>query len=224
MKYTLAFLFCITISLTGVAQDSTRTDVNYTGSKPSDNDDKKEGFHKENFFTGGSVIISLSSYGTVLGADPVFGYSITDWLDAGVSLNFTYNSQRTYDFNGDVIEKDRQTILGPGVFVKVYPTDFLFVQAQYEDNFIADKQILVTSGFAGTFKTSASSFLTGIGYCGGREGTGSVFYYIAILADLGGNYYSPYLYHFSDGSTTIAPIFRAGLQIPLFQGNNGRRY
>jgi hypothetical protein len=218
MKYTLAFLFCVTISITGFAQDSTRTDVNYTESKHPDNDDKKGGFHKENLFTGGSVIISLSSYGTVLGANPVFGYSITDWLDAGVSLNFTFNSQRTYDYAGDVVEKDRQLILGPGVFVKVYPTDYLFIQAQYEDNFISDKQILVTSGYSGTFKTSAASYLTGIGYCGGREGKGSLYYYIAVLVDLGNNYYSPYLYHFSDGSTSIAPIFRAGLQIPLFQG------
>jgi hypothetical protein len=220
MKYILASLFCVIISLTAFAQDSTKP--RYTHS--TDDNEQSKGFHKENFFTGGSVIISLSSYGTVLGTNPVFGYSFSDWLDVGVSLNFTYNSERFYDYAGDVIEKDRELILGPGVFAKVYPTDFLFIQAQYEDNFISDKQTLVTSGYSGTFKTSASSYLTGIGYCGGREGKGSLYYYIAILVDLGGNYYSPYLNHFSDGTSSIAPIFRAGIQIPLFQGNNRGHY
>jgi hypothetical protein len=218
MKYILALLLCAIGSLTAAAQDSTKL-VRYTHSgSPSNNSQQSGGFHKENFFTGGSVIIAFSSYGTALGADPVFGYSINDWLDAGLSLNFLYNSQNTYDLNGDLTEKDRQTILGPGAFVKVYPTDFLFIQAQYEDNFITDKQILYTpySG-SGTFKVSASSFLTGLGYCGGRDGKGSLYYYLAVLVDLGGNYYSPYLNHFSDGTTTIAPIFRAGIQIPLFQ-------
>jgi hypothetical protein len=217
MKYTLAFLFCITISLTGFAQDSTKADAGYSENKPSDNDDKKS-FHKENLFTGGSVILSLSSYGTVLGANPVFGYSITDWLDAGVAFNFSYYSSRFYDpYTGAYIGRIRQTTLGPGAFIKVYPIDYLFVQAQYEDNFTSQNQT-DTYGNKSEISVSAPSFLTGIGYCGGREGTGSLFYYVAVLVDLGNNYYSPYLYHFSDGTTSIAPIFRAGLQIPLFQG------
>jgi hypothetical protein len=222
MKYLIALLLYINISLAGFAQDTTATPKYPNKMLGAKND---EGFNKENLFTGGSLTLGISSYGTVLGADPVFGYSVNDWLDAGIALNFTYNSQNVYDIYGDIVEKDKQTIIGPGAFVKIYPVNFLFIQAQFEHNFITDKASYPGSyGTSGTLNYDVTSFLTGIGYSGGREGKGSLFYYIAVLADLSGNYYSPYLNHFSDGTTSIAPIFRAGLQIPLFQGKHGGRY
>ena len=88
------------------------------------------GFKKSNLFTGGNVTASFYTGGTVLGVSPHFGYSITPWLDAAVSLNFIYTGQTDLYNN-----KMRQTNLGPGAFVRLFPTNFLFTQFQYEHNF-----------------------------------------------------------------------------------------
>jgi hypothetical protein len=217
MKYLIGLLICIGSSLSVLAQDT-------AGAAPApqftQNRPVQEGFQKQNLFTGGNVILSLSSYGNVLGANPVFGYSFNDWVEAGVSLNFSYLSQRYYDIYGDLTEKDQQTIIGPGAFVRLYPVSFLFLQFQYEHNFIHDKQTLYTPyAGSGYVNYDETSYLGGVGYCGGRGGKGSLFYYVAVFADFGGDIHSPYLYY-SGGSTYLVPIFRAGLQVPLFQGKN----
>ncbi len=210
-KIIIAAVVMSMLSLSVFAQD-----------KPRNGTDAKEGFDKANLFTGGDLILSFSSDGTVVGANPVLGYSFNNWLDAGISLNFIYSAYKDYDYNGYVIDKVHQTNLGPGVFVKVYPTDFLFVQGQYEDNFITQKVIYADGSATQTASVSAPSYLVGLGYSGGREGRRSLFYYISVLVDLGQSVYSPYLDHYSDGSTGITPIIRAGLQVPLFQGKNRR--
>ena len=65
--------------------------------KPVDND-RKGGFRKENLFTGGGLQLSFANSSFVGGISPVFGYSLTNWLDAGVVVNFTYasNNHVTY--------------------------------------------------------------------------------------------------------------------------------
>src|SRR5690349_14170841 len=101
-------------------------------------DEEQGGFRKENLFTGGSVTLSFFNGQTVLGANPVFGYKIADWVDAGVALNFLYNGSRDYyEFN----DKVRQTVVGPGVFTRIYPIKFLFIQGQFEHNFTTLKYI-----------------------------------------------------------------------------------
>src|SRR5690242_3931311 len=42
-----------------------------------------KGFKKENLFAGGSVTVSFFNGQTVLGADPMFGYKLANWVDAG---------------------------------------------------------------------------------------------------------------------------------------------
>jgi len=223
MKYLIALFVFVNMSLASLAQDTTGTQVpHYTQNHPADDNSSGDGhFHKENLFSGGSVTIALGSGGTVLGANPVFGYSINNWLDAGIALNFSYLSLHDYDQFGDLVETDKQTIIGPGAFIKIYPADFLFVQAQIENNYITDKVIDNQMGTSGSISYAVPAYLTGLGYCGGREGSGSLYYYISILIDLSNNLNSPYLYH-TNGSSIIQPIFRAGLQIPLFQGGKNR--
>jgi len=190
-------------------------------------DEKKGGFKKENLFTGGGAIVSVGSYNTVLGASPVLGYSITKWLDAGVVFNFTYGSSRDvfYDpYTGNYLvsdDKARQTVLGPGVFARVYPLKFLFINMQVEQNFITDK-IIYANGPTIRDKYSATSLLLGIGYSGGRQGIGDMYYYISIMGDFSGNKNSPYVGISESGKAVITPIFKAGLQIPLFQGRRNR--
>jgi hypothetical protein len=216
MKKIIIALLLMNISVAVVAQK-----------KSDDSQEETSGFKKENLFTGGDLELGFSTYGTDLGINPVLGYSINKWLDAGIAFNFDYNSEKYYDDFGNLYQTIRQTVYGPGAFLKFYPADFLFLQAQFEENFITEKYVVPGSNPVALPSATAPSFLVGIGYAGGREGTRSLFYYIAVLADVAGNANSPYLDHTynSDGtpaSSSIIPIIRAGLQVPLFQGRTDR--
>ncbi len=212
MKKVIIILTFITGFFAAKAQDEKKS-----------GDETKGKFKKENLFTGGGAIVSVGSYSTVLGASPVLGYSITKWLDAGVVFNFTYASSRYVYSNGLVSDdKIRETDFGPGIFARVYPLKFLFLNVQAEQNFISQKRIFANSPTE-KYKTSATSLLLGIGYAGGREGIGDMYYYISIMGDFSGNKNSPYVGISESGKAVITPIFKAGLQIPLFQGK-GNRY
>ena len=174
------------------------------------------GFKKENLFTGGSVSLSFGNNTFLIGGTPVFGYSLTRWLDAGLSVNFNYTSYRDYIQYDDRL---RQTIYGPGAFVKIYPVRFLFAQAQLEHNFINQKYLPPNNGLKESLNKEATSFLVGAGYTTNRNpGSGQSFFYVSILVDLMDNEYSPY----RDNLNRILPNVRAGVQIPLFQ--NADRY
>ena len=187
-----------------------------------ESDEKRGGFKKENLFSGGGAIVSVGSYSTLLGASPVLGYSITKWLDAGIVFNFNYASARYIYSNGVVSDiKSRQTVLGPGIFARVYPLKFLFLNMQAEQNYTTDKTIFPNTPTVKD-KYSATSLLLGVGYAGGRQGIGDMYYYVSINADFSGNINSPYVGISESGKAVITPIFKAGLQIPLFQGKRNR--
>ncbi len=175
--------------------------------------EKKGGFKKENLFVGGDVTLGFSNQYTALGISPYFGYSINKYLDVAASFNFNYTSQRDYVVYGD---KVRQTVYGPGAFVRVFPVKFIFVQAQYEHNFIKLKYLPAqNSGYlASTDRIDANSFLVGGGWAGGRNEYNKNFYYISVSWDLLRNSNSPYV----DGLGRAIPIFKAGYNIALFQG------
>ncbi|MBL7731207.1 MAG: hypothetical protein JNM88_08525 [Chitinophagaceae bacterium] len=183
-----------------------------------DKEEKEGPSFKENLFTGGSVSLTFFNNTFLIGANPVFGYSVADWVDAGIVVNYTYTSYRDYNFI--LNDKLRQKVYGGGGFVKLYPVRFLFLQAQYEYNFIRQKYIQGGTGYTERAKGEAPSFLVGGGYTSGREGRGGEpFYYLAVLFDVNRNILSPY----TDEYNNIIPIIRAGLQIPLFQGSEPRR-
>lgn len=189
------------------------------------------GFKKENLFTGGGIILSFSNYNTILGASPVFGYSVSKWLDAGILFNYTYSAQRHltyYDPNSGLSymtdDRLRQTTLGPGAFFRIYPVNFLFVQAQGEFNATTMKVFPANGGAVEKTKVTAPSFLVGAGYCSGREGSGTPFYYLSVMFDIAKDKNSPYVEVVSGGRVNILPIIKAGLQIPLFQGGRDRGY
>lgn len=211
MKNILLLLLTMTLSFHSFSQeDSLR--------KEQKEMEKKGGFKKDHLFTGGGITLSFSSNGTVLGASPVFGYSVAKWLDVGIVFNYIYATQRHYAvYSYD--DKLRQTIIGPGAFVKIYPVNFLFIQAQGEKNFI--KQTLIPDDNnipRENYKVSATSLLVGAGYCNGRDGMGDLFYYLSVLFDVAKNKNSPYVEQTQSGKVNVLPIIRAGLQIPLFQG------
>ncbi len=213
MKKMLAVLILLGVAHLSKAQDEENEKVV-----------KKGGFKKENLFTGGGAIVSLGSYSTVLGASPVIGYSINRWIDAGIVFNFTYAGSRPVYYypssNTYLVSDDklRQTVMGPGVFARLYPLKFLFINIQAEQNFITDKTIYANGGPTIKDKYSATSLLLGLGYAGGREGIGDIYYYISIMGDFSGNINSPYVGISESGKAVVTPIFKAGLHIPLFQG------
>ena len=183
-------------------------------------DEKKGGFKKENLFGGGDVSLGFSSYYTNLGASPYFGYSINKYLDVAASFNFNYISQRINDGYVDYGDKARQTVYGPGAFVRVFPVKFLFVQGQFEHNFVRLKYLPGASSpyLAYTDHQDANSFLLGAGYAGGRDKYNKSFYYFSVSWDLLRNSNSPYV----DNLGRAVPIIKAGYNIALFQGKKYR--
>ena len=184
--------------------------------KPAE--EKKGGFKKENLFVGGDITLGFGNSYTALGASPYFGYSLNKYVDVAVSFNFNYTSQRDFVVYGD---KVRQTVYGPGAFVRVYPLRFLFAQAQFEHNFLKVKYLPAdNSGYPpSTDHIDANSLLVGAGWAGGRSEDNKSFYYISISWDLLRNSNSPYV----DGLGRAIPIIRAGYNIALFQGGRYRR-
>lgn len=180
---------------------------------------EKKGFKKEKLFTGGSLTAGFSGYTTILGITPQFGYSLTNWADAGVTFNLNYTSIRDYSGFG-AGDKLRETVYGPGAFVRLFPVKFLFASAQYEYNMIHVKYIPANNGSleSDKYTLNANSLLLGAGYAGGREYGSNTYYYFSISWDVLGDKNSPYI----DGFGRSSPIIRAGYNIGLFQGRYRR--
>ena len=194
-----------------------------------DGDDaaEKKGFKKENLFTGGSVTLSFFNGQTVIGANPMFGYKLAEWVDAGLAFNYVYSGARDYQVFNDKI---RQTVIGPGVFTRLYPIRSLFVQAQFERNYSTIKYIYPGGAPTEKYKAEANSLLLGGGFAQGRERGSNTFYYISVLFDVLKNVNSPYVdvsYNPNNPAqqrVDIVPIIRAGVNVGLFQGRYRDRY
>ena len=187
----------------------------------------EKGLKKENLFTGGSLTASFFTGGSVLGASPVLGYKINDYLDGGVVLNYVYNGSRdVYEYN----VKLRQHVFGPGVFVRAYPLPFLFAQAQLEQNFTSINY--TTSGSANPtdkYRANATSLLLGGGLSTGRTKGSTTFFYFSVLADVLKDRNSPYVdistnFNTGEERIRIVPVLRAGLSVGLFQKRYGNEY
>jgi hypothetical protein len=180
-----------------------------------DKEDRNSSFKKENIFTGGTLNLSFGNNITALGLSPFFGYSINKYVDVAASVGVNYLSQRDYSFYNSN-DKLRQTIYGPGAFVRVFPLKFLFFQSQYEYNLIRYKYIPApNSGFTSEKrKLDASSMLLGGGFASGRDASNNTYYYFSILWDVANSINSPY----KDNLQRAIPIIRAGYNIALFQG------
>ncbi len=202
MKKTILFSLLTLLAIHSMAQ------------KEEDEDQKKPLFKKENFFTGGTVNLAFGNQSTTLGISPFFGYSINKYIDVAASVGYNYISQRDNLYLGD---KLRQTVYGPGAFVRLFPVKFLFAQAQYEFNFLRLKYIFPSNtGMPNEkYKFDAHSLLVGGGFASGRDFSDQKsYYYISILWDVANASNSPY----KDNLNRAVPIIRAGYNIALFQG------
>ena len=183
--------------------------------------EEKKGFKKENLFTGGSVSFGFgSAYGSSsfsAGVSPVFGYNVTNWLDAGIAVNYNYQSIRGYIVDGDRL---RQNQYGGGAFVKIYPVRFLFAQAQLEHNFVDYKYSPGNGAGKSTQNFQTNSVLVGAGYAGRDPIEKRVFFYLSLLFDVSGVRNTPY----TNAAGNAVPIITGGIQIPLFQGKSRNNY
>lgn len=188
-----------------------------------DGDAGEKGFKADNMFTGGSVTVSFFNGQTVLGANPILGYKLAEWVDAGIAFNYVYSGIRDYYEYDD---KLKQTVFGPGVFARLYPVSFLFVQAQLEHNFSTVKYTPRSGGSYQSYtdKVDASSLLLGGGFASGRAPGSTSFFYISLLFDVLKDVNSPYVNVSYDPNNPvnrrvdIVPIIRAGVNVGLFQG------
>ncbi|MEO7801933.1 MAG: hypothetical protein ABIR81_08040 [Ginsengibacter sp.] len=168
-------------------------------------DDNK--FQSPGWFTGGNVTFGLGGYNNrfVAGLNPHFGYTLSKWSDAGVVVNFQYQSSK--DFYGN---KYRYKTYGLGAFTRLYPVRFLFVQVQPEYNFTALK-FIPFNGTTTKDNVSDPSLLLGVGYAGSRSSYSNTFSYISILFDVLEKTNSPYV----DGNGKLIPVVRAGFNIGI---------
>ncbi len=177
----------------------------------SDSKDGSTDVGNDRVFVGGSIAAGFASYTFNVGANPEVGYSIAEWLDAGMVFNINYTSQRAdpyYIYNQNT--RYRAFNYGAGVFARIYPVRFLFVQLQPEQNWIHYSAKDYDNNLSSSSTVSASSFIAGIGYTQRTVGEGSYFFMIGL--DLLNNLNSPYRDSYSHANI---PIIRAGFDFYL---------
>ena len=172
-------------------------------------EEKSHKFRRDNIFIGGAIGLGASSGGFSAGANPEAGYTIAQWLDAGISTNLNYYSYSA-EYNGGV--RQRSFNYGAGVFVRLYPIRNIFLQVLPEYNRINTSFKNVSSGNIGNeykLKQQAPSLLLGIGYTTREVGRSS--FYTAIMFDAGNNTNSPYIGYLGSKQ----PILRTGFNFYL---------
>jgi hypothetical protein len=174
----------------------------------NDEVDTKGKFRRDNIFIGGSVGLSFGTGSFGVSTNPEIGYTVANWVDAGIATNinyFSYNARYNFGI------RQRSTTLGTGVFVRIHPIRNFFIQAQPEYNWITTKLRYenYTPPIDDKVKMEAPSFLVGLGY--GQRVIGSGSFFTAIMFDLGSNRSSPYITF--DG--TKLPVIRTGFNFYL---------
>jgi len=172
-------------------------------------EEKGGGFSTNRIFIGGSINLGFASNTFQVGAVPEIGYSITDWLDAGIGINVNYASQRADPYwNGNV--RYRTFNYGGGPFVRLYPVRFIFLQGQYEQNWIKQNaKDMNGSGYEYEETFKSRSFIAGIGYTQRIVGQSS--FYTMLGLDLMTDANSPY----RDYNNAAIPIIRVGFNFYL---------
>ncbi len=167
---------------------------------------KSHKFQKENIFIGGGIGLGLGSGSFSAGLNPEIGYTVVQWLDAGIAMNFNYNSI-TAEYNQGLSLKSFN--YGGGIFARVYPINGLFLQVLPEYNIIRTTYKNVFTQAEGDFKQEAPSLLLGIGYSSREVGRSN--FYTVLMIDAGNNTNSPYI-----GSLgSKLPILRTGINFYL---------
>ncbi len=196
MKKFITLVCLMAAGISTIAQETTEEET------------VKKGFKQENIFIGGSIAFGIGTGTFSVGANPEVGYSIANWLDAGISTNINYYALRA-EYNSGY--RQRSTTYGAGVFTRIYPLRGFFIQALPEYNWINTKvkDMTFAQGQEFKFKQEAPSLLLGVGY--GRRAVGGSNFFTAIMIDAGNNTSSPYI----DQNGAKLPIIRTGFNFYL---------
>ena len=171
---------------------------------------EEKGFKLNRVFMGTSLNVGLSGKSVNLGLNPEIGYSLNNWLDAGIAINLNYYSQGISNLNiTNTTTKYKNFNYGGGGFLRIWPLPFLHLQIQPEHNWITSTQTNTQNDQTMHFSRNAGSLLVGIGY-GSRE-IGSRFSHFTVMIDLMQDQYSPY----RDLNKDPQPVFRGGFGIYL---------
>jgi hypothetical protein len=174
-----------------------------------DDEEASHKFKRENIFFGGAIGLGLGSGGFSVGANPEIGYSVAQWLDAGVAFNLNYYSFAA-EYNGGISQKSFN--YGAGVFVRLYPIRNVFLQVLPEFNRINTtlKDLNFGSSAPETkYNQEGPSMLLGIGYTSREIGRSS--FYTVLMFDAGNSLASPYIGYLG----TKLPILRTGFNFYL---------
>jgi hypothetical protein len=167
---------------------------------------EKNGFNINNMYIGGGINLGAGNRSFAIGVIPEVGYSVAKWLDAGVSFNVNYQTQKITDiYTGSVFAKYRSFNYGGGVFVRIWPIEFIHLTVQPEYNWIKTTMIDVYSNQKSSTTYKAESVLVGIGY--GSRQVGRQLSYITLMIDLAQNINSPY----RDQYNHADPLIRTGI-------------
>jgi hypothetical protein len=155
------------------------------------------GFKRDNLYIGAGLNVGFFQ-GWILGINPEAGFSVTRFMDVGLSTNFNYITQNlgqgfSYRFRA----------LGAGPYARLWIANQFFVTGQYEYNFI--RETIVNNGVKTFDNYESPSFLVGGGW--GSRFIGQSQFYTSIMIDVLGNENSPYV---DRNNQTKLPVFRTG--------------
>lgn len=175
-------------------------------SQQSEEDTQKGKFKNENIFVGSGINLGFTSNSYNVGINPEIGYSITKWIDAGISLNFNYFKQNASNYS---TYSYSNLNYGGGTFLRIWPVNFFNLQIQPEYNWVSSNQRNVFTNQSENIHYNAGSLLVGVGY--GTRVMGKNYSYVTLMIDVLQNQNSPYRDQYNDP----LPVFRAGFGIYL---------
>jgi hypothetical protein len=163
----------------------------------------QDGMDPSPWMFGGNLGFTFGDY-TFVNASPMIGYRFSSYIAAGFNINAQYASRKfTSPVDGSTTQRNNYSILGGGIFARVYPIEQFFIQAQPEINRISFKNTYYTSNqnySKGSYM--APSLLMGAGYVQPVSSRAAVTF--MVLYDVLQDPNSPYLNR---------PIFSGGVNI-----------
>ena len=175
-------------------------------------DPDKGKFKKQNIFLGANANIGFAGNSFAFSVNPEIGYSVANWLDAGMAFNIGFFSQNATDYSS---ARYRNFNIGGGPFLRLWPVNFLHVQVQPEINWVRSTQTIMANMVmtqSNVYKYNPTSLLVGIGY--GTRSIENRYSYITLMIDVLQGVGSPY----RDRNNDPLPVFRAGMGFYLNKG------
>lgn len=167
----------------------------------------------KHYFIGGNFLAGFGDGGGAFGINPTIGYSINKYIDVGIGLNAVYNYQKYYNN-----EKLRTWNLGLAPYARIYPIDFLFFEASFEENLVSSRHINSDGTKDARNNYTVPSLIGAVGYA--TRVYGQTTFFFSVGMDFLNNINSPYRNQYYDENGTlrsqILPIIRTGFNINLW--------